>query len=455
MDLWGGRFSEGMDDMLRRFSSSLPVDSRLARQDLVASRAHAWALLDAGILDQDSFDDVDAAIGTIMSEVDDGTFPGGVEWEELPEDIHSAVETRLVQLCGENGQRLHAGRSRNDQVVTDVLLWLKSASEDVEQAVRAVQKALLDKAGEYESLVIPSYTHLQRAQPVLLAHHLMAHFHALERDIGRLLDARDRADRCPLGASALAGSTIPLDREATAKRLGFARVAVNSMDAVADRDWAIEFVGVCALTMTHLSRLAAELVLWSTQEFSIARMGDAWTTGSSAMPQKRNPDVAELVRGKAARVHGDLMTLHSLLKGLPLAYNRDLQEDKEPLFDAADTTTDCARLTAAVLAQTSFTAPRQAGPDFSSAMDLAEELVRSGVPFRRAHSLVGKLVVSCEVSGRGLQDVTDSELAELGLPDLDRHLLTERGSIEAKRTLGSTSPQEVARQLADARSVVG
>ncbi len=450
-DLWGGRFTEGMDETLRRFSSSLHVDCRLAKEDLIGSRAHARALMGAGILDQDSFAAIDDAISTIIEQVDDGSFPYGVAWEEIPEDIHSAVEARLVELCGETGRRLHAGRSRNDQVVTDVMLWLKTASVELEAAVRSVQEALVSKAEEYQSLVIPAYTHLQRAQPVLLAHHLLAHYEALKRDVTRLVDARNRADRCPLGAAALAGSSIPLDREATARQLVFSRVAINSMDAVADRDWAIEFVGCCALIMTHLSRLAEELVLWSSQEFGLAKIADRWTTGSSAMPHKRNPDVAELVRGKASRVHSGLQTLHSLLKGLPLTYNRDLQEDKEVLFDATDTTTDCARVLASALEQTAFFELRSVGPDFSSAMDLAEELVRRGVPFRRAHESIGNLVRNCENSCRGLPDVTDEELIEFGLEGIDRALLTPIGSIRAKKTLGSTAPDQVASQLAAAR----
>lgn len=453
-DLWGGRFAQPPDRLLRHFSTSLPVDRRLVRYDLLASRAHAAALKDAGILDAEQYGTLLKAFAEIDADVESGTFPPSETADPVPEDVHSAVEARLVELCGEVGYRLHAGRSRNDQIVTDVLLWLRDAIHEVEDAVREVQRALIAKAHEYRELIIHAYTHLQRAQPVLLAHHLHAHFEALERDIGRLRDAAGRADRSPLGAAACAGTSIPVDRTAVARQLGFARVSRNSIDAVSDRDWAVEFVSACALIMTHLSRLAEELVIWSSQEFGTVRIADAWTTGSSALPQKRNPDIAELVRGKAARVLGALVTLHGVLKGLPLAYNRDMQEDKEPLFDAADTTRDAARVLAAAIGQTEFRAPTNRGPDFSTAMDLAEELVRRGVAFRRAHQAVGALVQKLEAEHRGLDAATDDELAGIGLGQLDRKVITPRGSIEAKRTLGSTAPGEVARELEQARVVL-
>ncbi len=450
-DLWGGRFGAPMDAHLRRFSSSLGVDRRLALADVRCTRAHARGLLDAGVLDRAAFERLTLALDTIEAEVRSGRFPPEGDEPQLAEDVHSAVERRLIELCGEDGQRIHAGRSRNDQVATDALIWLREASREVEEAVRQLQAALLDCAERQGKLLVFAYTHLQRAQPVLLAHHLLAHVEALERDVDRLRDARRRADRCPLGAGACAGSSLPLDREAAARRLGFSRVWTHAMDAVSDRDWAVEFVGVCALTMTHLSRLAEELVLWSSQEFARLRFGDEWSTGSSMMPQKRNPDVAELVRGRTARVHGALLALHTLLKGLPLAYNRDLQEDKAFLFDAAETTRECARALAAALSGATFFEPRAAGPDFSVATDLAEELVRRGVPFREAHARIGRLVAACEADGRGLAEATDGELEAVGLGGLDRALLTPRGSIAAKRTLGSTHPSEVQRMLREAR----
>ncbi len=450
-DLWGGRFAGRLDEAMRHFSSSLPVDVRLARQDLQGSRAHAHALLDAGVLDETEHAALTAALDQVEEELAGGRFPPDLAAPDVPEDIHSAVEARLVEICGDTARRLHAGRSRNDQVVTDTLLWLREASTEVEEAVRALQRALVDRAAAHMDLIIPAYTHLQRAQPVLLAHHLLAHVEALERDAGRLADARARANRCPLGAGACAGTTLPLDRRATAARLGFARVAANSLDAVSDRDWAVEFTAACALLMAHLSRLAGELVLWSSAEFAMVRLDDAFCTGSSMLPQKRNPDIAELVRGRAAGVAGDLVGLLTLLHGLPLSYNRDLQEDKAPLFRAVDTARDCARLLAAALAGADFRAPRMAGPDFSAAADLAEELVRRGVPFRTAHQRIGALVAACEAEGRGLPEATAAELEAAGLSGLDRGLLTARGSVRAKRTEGSTHPDQVAEALAAAR----
>ena len=445
--LWGARFTEPLDAAMRRFSTSLPVDRRLVREDLRCSRAHAEALHDAGLLEPDALHRLLAALDEIDCEAQAGSFPPDGRGDDAPEDVHSAIEARLVALVGDLGKRLHAGRSRNDQVVTDVLLWLKGASRQIEEGALDLQRALVAQAEANLGLVGYAYTHMQRGMPVLLSHQLLAHVEALDRDVERLRQARDRADRCPLGAGACVGSSLPLDREATARRLGFARVAVNSIDAVSDRDWAIELVSCCALLMTHASRLADELVLWSTQEFGTVRLADAYSTGSSMMPQKRNPDVAELVRGKASRVHGALVTLHSLLKGLPLAYNRDLQEDKEPLFDAADTTRDSLRLLAAAVATAAFRAPRPAGPELSAATDLAEELVRRGVPFRVAHERVGRLVSLAERGGRGLPELTDDELSHEGLDGLDRALLTPEGSVRAKRTLGSTHPDEVSRAI--------
>ncbi|MFZ9887253.1 MAG: argininosuccinate lyase [Myxococcota bacterium] len=446
-ELWGGRFTEPLDQTMRRFSTSLPVDRRFARYDLEGSRAHAQALFRAGILNEDERVALENALRLVLAEVEAGTFPPLGTEADAAEDVHSAVEARLVELVGDVGKKLHAGRSRNDQVVTDVLLWLRDGLAGVIDGVLSLQRALVDVAERHRDLVWYAYTHQQRAQPVLAAHHLLAHVEALGRDVERLGDAKRRADRSPLGAGACVGSTLPLDRPLVARELGFASVATNSLDAVSDRDWAIEAVSACALVMTHLSRIAAELVWWSSQEMSTARIGDAYCTGSSMMPQKRNPDVAELVRGKTARVMGALTSLHMLLHGLPLAYNRDLQEDKAPLLDAIDTTTDCTRLLAAAVASTTLYPPRAAGPELSSATDLAEELVRRGVPFRTAHERTGRLVLACEKSGRGLERATDQELQEAGLEGLDRALLTPMGSVRAKQTLGSTHPNEVAASL--------
>ena len=453
-ELWSGRATEAMDRRLREFSSSLSVDQRLAAYDLRASRAHASALRDAGVLSDDEHDELTAALVQFEAEVNAGTFLSGVDRSEPPEDIHSVIENRLTETLGDLGARLHAGRSRNDQVVTATLLWLRDAANATRYAVIQVQRALVDRAEQYQDLIIPAYTHLQRAQPVLLAHHLLAHFDALQRDVERVDDAARRADRCTLGAGACSGSGIALDRDATAERLGFARVSLNSLDAVADRDWAIEMISVCTLVMTHLSRLAEELVQWSSAEFGIARIGDAWTTGSSAMPQKRNPDVAELVRGKVGRVLGDLTAMHMMVKALPLAYNRDLQEDKGVLFDAVYTTIACADALAGALATTEFSEVRPAGPDFMAAMDLAEVLVEQGVPFRTAHHDVGVLVTKLEADGRGLPEATAEELAALGGGVVSAPSLTARWCIERKLTRGSTAPEEVESALVAAKSLL-
>lgn len=453
-ELWSGRAAQAMDERFREFSSSLAVDQRLAPYDLRATSAHASALRDAGVLSDDEHDRVVGALSRFESEVDAGTFLAGLDPDHAPEDVHTVIENRLIDELGELGARVHAGRSRNDQVVTATLLWLRDASEGVIAAVRQVQRALVDRAETHKDLIVPAYTHLQRAQPVLLAHHLLAHFDALQRDVGRVEDAARRADRCALGAAACTGSGIALDRDATAKRLGFARVALNSMDAVADRDWAIEMVSVCAGIMSHLSRLAEELVQWSSSEFAVARIGGAWTTGSSAMPQKRNPDVAELVRGKVGRVLGALMAIHTTVKALPLAYNRDLQEDKEALFDAVYTTISCAEMLGGALATTEFSEARKADPDFMPAMDLAELLVEQGIPFRTAHHDVGVLVTKLEAEGRSLCDATDDELASVGGGVVSGATLTAKWCVERKLTRGSTAPEEVEYALVSAKALL-
>ena len=453
-ELWSGRATQVMDRRLREFSSSLAVDQRLAAYDLRASRAHASALRDAGVLSDEDHDRLVKALSQFEAEVGAGTFLADVDRDDPPEDIHSVIENRLIEELGDLGARLHAGRSRNDQVVTATMLWLRDAAGAVTYAVRQVQRALVDRAETNKDLIIPAYTHLQRAQPILLAHHLLAHFEALQRDIERVEDAARRADRCALGAAACAGSGINLDRDATAKRLGFGKVAVNSMDAVADRDWAIEIISVCTLIMTHLSRLAEELVQWSAAEFDMARIGGAWTTGSSAMPQKRNPDVAELVRGKTGRVLGDLVAIHTMVKALPLAYNRDLQEDKGVLFDAVYTTISCAGVLAGALATTEFREPRPVGPDFMAAMDLAELLVEKGIPFRTAHHDVGELVTKLEADGRGLPEATDEELAFVGAGVVSCATLTAKWCVERKATRGSTAPDEVESALVAAKALL-
>jgi len=455
--LWGGRFAGPMAEELRRFTTSLPVDVRLLPYDVRASLAHLETLAGAGVVDHQATGRIRAGLETVLREWEEGTFPpDGCE----DEDIHSAVEARLRELVGSDAGRLRAGRSRNDQVVTDVLLWLRDSLADLENAAAELQRALVDQGRACKEMLVPGHTHLQQAQPVLLAHLLLSHVEALGRDRERIRDARRRADRCPLGSAAMAGTSFPLDREAAARLLGFSRPAPNAADAVSDRDWAVEAVSACALLQVHLSRLAEDLVLWSSQEFGWARMGEAWCTGSSIMPQKRNPDVAELVRGKAGRVIADLVALLTLLKGLPSTYGRDLQEDKEALFDAVDTASASCRVLAGTVASTEFDAER-AGAGLlrsaSGATDLADLLVGAGVPFAEAHGAVGVLVARCEEMGVALMDAPEVAAREVlpVLPEGWRRVLDPRGSVEAKATSGSTSPAEVERALARWEAALG
>ena len=368
------------------------------------------------------------------------------------DDIHMAIEQRLIEKIGPRGGLLHTARSRNDQVALDERLYLRSAAESIRQEARRLQKALVRKARAYRTVVMPGYTHLQRAQPVLLAHHLLAYVEMLERDCGRFADCAGRAARSPLGAAALAGTPFPVDRAGVARELGLSGIVENSLDAVSDRDGVIECIAACAITMMHLSRLAEELVLWISTEWHFIAIGEEFTTGSSIMPQKQNPDMAELVRGKTGRVYGDLMALLTVMKGLPLAYNRDMQEDKEPLFDAVDTATASLRIMGRMMATVSFDRDRFAEElrnDFLLATELADYLVRKGMPFRKAHGVAGEIVQECAASGMSLRDLPleryrkfAGEFREDLYGVLDPH-----ASMARKRSAGSTSPQEVEKAL--------
>ncbi|MGH9183505.1 MAG: argininosuccinate lyase [Acidimicrobiales bacterium] len=444
MTLWQGRFSRPPAEELLAFTASLPVDRRLAADDLTGSRAHVRALARAGLLEQAEVSVVTNALDAVENELVAGTFvfaPGD-------EDIHTAVERRVTELAGAAGAKLHTGRSRNDQVATDLRLWCKRELVAVAGAVVDLQEVLLERAVGAGPTYLPGYTHLQRAQPVLLAHHLMAHGWALARDLDRLLDARRRLDVSPLGAAALAGSALGLDPDATAADLGFARRFENSMDAVSDRDFVAEAVFALALLGVHLSRVGEEVVLWSSQEFGFLSLHDAYATGSSMLPQKKNPDVAELVRGRAGRLVGHLTAVLTMLKGLPLAYNRDLQEDKVPLFDAVDITRDALAALAGMLATATFRPERMraaADAPATAAVDLAEHLVGRGTPFRQAHALVAGLVRDALEGGRDLVDLVRSH------PDLgaDAVALLEPGAAVARRSSpGGAGPQPVAEELA-------
>jgi argininosuccinate lyase len=450
---WGGRFRKPTDPRLEAFSASVHFDSRLWRQDLRASVAHARMLGEQGILEPAEVDALLAGLERIERELEEGR----LQLDPSAEDIHMNVERRLFVLCGPVAGKLHTGRSRNDQVATDLLLWMRDETLAARRSLYELRRVLVERAAREIDVVLPGYTHLQRAQPVRLAHHWLAHFEALSRDDGRLRDARGRMAESPLGAGALAGSTLPLDREHTARALGFERPAPNSLDAVASRDGAAELLAVAAIAMVNLSRLCEELVLWSSSEFGFCEFDDAFATGSSLMPQKKNPDVAELVRGKTGRVVGDLVSLLVALKGLPLAYNRDLQEDKEPLFDAMETLRACCEVLAPAL-ETLRVKPeamaRAAADPVLLATDLAERLVQAGVPFREAHERIGELVGLAEERGQTLAELPRELLREVH-PALDgdpKELFSVLGSLERRALPGGTARQTIANAIEEARA---
>ncbi|HLX49744.1 MAG TPA: argininosuccinate lyase [Streptosporangiaceae bacterium] len=453
--LWGGRFESGPAEALARLSVSVQFDWRLAPYDLLASRAHARVLHKAGLLTAAELDRMLAALDDLDGACKDGRFrPVAAD-----EDVHTALERGLLERLGTLGGKLRAGRSRNDQVATDLRLYLRDHVRLLVCRIAELQTALIDQAERHIGVHAAGMTHLQHAQPVLFSHQLLAHAQALARDAGRLRDWDVRAAVCPLGAGALAGSSLRLDAESVAAELGFTRPAANSMDAVSDRDFAAEFCFAAALTGVHLSRLGEEVVLWSSQEFGWAEIDDAYATGSSIMPQKKNPDVAELARGKAGRLIGGLTGLLVTLKGLPLAYNRDLQEDKEPVFDAVDTLLLVLPAMAGLISTMRLHTERIEGTatsGFALATDLAELLVRRGVPFREAHEIVGHLVVWCQVHELDFDQVSDADLAHVSphlTPDV-REVLSASGAIAARDSAGGTAGARVAGQLAELRAQV-
>ena len=447
--LWGGRFASGPADALARLSVSVHFDWRLAPYDLRASRAHARVLHGAGLLDDDELTRMLVALDELEADVAAGAFTPTV----ADEDVHTALERGLVERLGTLGGKLRAGRSRNDQVATDLRLYLRDAAREVAGAVVELQRALLAQAERHVDTPAPGFTHLQHAQPVSFGHELAKHVHALDRDLDRLRDWDARAAFSPLGAGALAGSSLPLDPLATAAELGFDGAVANSIDAVSDRDFVAEFLFVTALLGAHLSRLGEEVCLWASQEFGWVRLDDAYSTGSSIMPQKKNPDIAELARGKSGRLLGHLTALLATLKGLPFAYNRDLQEDKEPAFDAVDTLLLLLPAMAGMIATARFAADRMtaAAPSgFALSTDVAEWLVRRGVPFREAHEVAGACVRRCEERGIGLEDLSDADLAAVSpllTPEV-RTVLAVEGALAARAAYGGTAPVRVREQLA-------
>jgi argininosuccinate lyase len=453
--LWGGRFAGGPAEALAALSVSVHFDWRLAPYDLRSSRAHARVLHGAGLLDVDELARMLAALDELEVDVRSGAFVAGPQ----DEDVHTALERGLVERLGSLGGKLRAGRSRNDQVATDLRLYLREAARDVADRVLDLCDALNGQAETHLHTAAPGMTHLQHAQPIVFAHQLLAHVQSFARDLDRLADWDTRTSVSPLGAGALAGSTLPLDPEATARELGFATAAANSIDAVSDRDFAAEFLFVAAMIGVHLSRLGEEVVLWSSREFRWVDLSDAFSTGSSIMPQKKNPDVAELARGKSGRLIGHLTGLLVTLKGLPLAYDRDLQEDKEPVFDAVDTLLVVLPATAGMIATMTVDVDllaASAPEGFALATDVAEHLVRQGVVFREAHEAVGRLVVWCTEHGCDLHEVSDTDLAALDphlTPDI-RSVLSVAGALEARSTPGGTAPVRVAEQLAAVRTLL-
>ncbi len=449
---WSGRFAEPVDELVKRFTASVSFDRRLAPYDIDGSLAHARMLAACGIISKSDLAAIQRGLSRVRREIEAGAF----EWSLDAEDVHTNIERRLIALVGDPGKRLHTARSRNDQVATDVRLWLRAEIDQIRGRLQALLEALLGQAERHAAMVMPGFTHLQVAQPVTFGHHMLAYVEMFERDRERLADCRRRVNRLPLGAGALAGTSFPIDRERVARELGFEGLCENSLDAVSDRDFAIEFAACASLAMVHLSRLAEELVLWASPRFGFVRLPDRFCTGSSIMPQKKNPDVPELVRGKSGRVFGHLVALLTLMKGQPLAYNKDNQEDKEPLFDTVDTLKDSLAAFAALIAgiEPVAEAMRSATLEgFSTATDLADYLARKGVPFRDAHESVARAVREAEATGCDLSGLPLKVLRRFSAAigdDIYEHL-TPEGSVASRDHVGGTAPAQVRAAVARAR----
>ncbi len=452
MKLWGGRFEKATDKAVDDFNSSIRFDSRMYRQDIQGSMAHAEMLGRRGIIPKEDAELIVKTLGEILADIE----AGRVEFLVDAEDIHMNVEKLLTDRIGEPGKRLHTGRSRNDQVALDTRMYARDAIDAIIPMLRELAETLLNLAEDNLFTIMPGYTHLQKAQPITLAHHFMAYVCMLTRDMERLAQARERVNVMPLGSGALAGTTYPLDREFVAERLGFSAVTANSLDGVSDRDFAIETVFCLSLVMTHLSRFSEELILWSSNEFRFVTMDDAYSTGSSIMPQKKNPDVAELIRGKTGRVNGDLVALLTVMKGLPLAYNKDMQEDKEALFDAIDTVSLCVPVFTKMIAAMKINKEimyKGASAGFTNATDVADYLVKKGMPFREAHGVVGRMVLAAEKKGVGLEELSLDELRECS-PLIENDIyeaISMETCVKGRDLIGGPAPSAVERSIAEAR----
>ena len=453
---WGGRFSEPVDAFVARFTASVDFDKRLYKHDIQGSIAHATMLARVGVLTEDERDTIIDGLQAIRSEIEAGEFAWSVELE----DVHMNIEARLTDRIGITGKKLHTGRSRNDQVATDIRLWLRDEIDIILTELKRLQTGLLDQAEKHSAVIMPGFTHLQTAQPVTFGHHLLAWFEMLARDSERLLDCRKRVNRMPLGSAALAGTTYPIDRSVTCELLGFDAVSGNSLDGVSDRDFAIEFCAAASVAMMHLSRFSEELVLWTSSQFNFIDLPDRFCTGSSIMPQKKNPDVPELVRGKTGRVYGHLMGLLTLMKSQPLAYNKDNQEDKEPLFDAVDTLRDSLRAFADMIPaiEPKVEAMREAAlRGFSTATDLADYLVRKGLPFRDCHEIVGHAVKYGVDNKKDLAEMSLDELRQFS-DQIEQdvfEVLTLEGSVNARNHIGGTAPAQVLAAVKRGRELIG
>ncbi len=445
---WQGRFNRGTHELAEKFSASIEVDKRLFREDIEGSIAHAKMLGRTGIIQKIESEKIVKGLKEIQREIETGTFPFREEYE----DIHLNIEKRLTDKIGEVGGKLHTARSRNDQVALDMRLYLRGEIDEILNLIKRLSTTLLNLASKHLDVIMPLYTHLQRAQPVLLSHHLLAYFEMLRRERGRFVDGRKRVNVMPLGAGAGAGTSFPIDRHYVAKLLGFPEITRNSIDSVSDRDFIVEFISTSASLMMHLSRIAEELVLWSSKEFDFIELGDEFTTGSSIMPQKKNPDIAELIRGKTGRVYGYLITVLTLMKGLPLSYNRDMQEDKEPMFNTVDTVKSCLEIMIEMMRNLKFkpeNMKKAAVEGHTLATDLADYLARKGVPFRQAHEITGEIIRYAEQKDREIFELSISELKRFSskIEEEALELLNLEGSVTSRKSLSGTSKQNVLKMI--------